>query len=1126
MAIHVSDSGSADASGGGYANTGVHIGDVNLVTGMPVRTRYRNQVEAIARHELRDREAELAELAEFCTAPETAGSYVWWQADAWAGKSLLMSHFVLNPPAGVRIVSFFVTGQQAGQNNRAALTGNLVEQLLAMLGQPPPPYMPDSTLEGHLTGLIEEAAEACRRRGENFVLLVDGLDEDRGAHDGPSSHSIAAFLPETLRHGTRVIVAGRVNPPVPFDVKVDHPLRDPRIVRRLAPSPHADADKDALVREVWGLVDDGDIGRHLLGLLTAARGGLTHDDLVELTRARAQDIRSRLRTVVGRSFRVHKSAWLEHDVLALAHQELEVEARKALGGDRLLEYERALHEWAGRYRDRKWPRDTPEYLLHGYYSMLAATGDLPGTLGYVTDPRRYDRARVLSGGDGSALKELAEVHDSIARNAVVDLAAIARLAVHREYLETRNAMIPAGLPALWTLLGQRARAEALVGSVRTASWEKDASSAMAIAEATVGDVPSATHRAVSITDDWAKGHTLWRIAHLAAQAGDIGDAYRLAQSIDRGYMRMRALASVAKAAKDANEPELAAKLIEEAAPLVKDNMTGTAALDFAYALHTVGDREGARKCLGTYRFADIDGTYVVAGLVEATADVVDLDSAEQLAERITSADVQSVAFAVLAGKAFLKLDRPRASRLLARAEHLLPNMDKQPGNWVFTAIAKAMARGGDPTRAQLFLTEHTTAETQTTVLLDLAEFLASTGHIDRAEGLVHATGVPLPQHWPSLVRVACRIAAAGHPRRAEAIVNTITKPHDRAQSLIELAKHGDRESAWQWAREAEELIGPTAESHRHDAAISKAIHVITGKGDTAGTEELAEAITQADLRDKALADIAEAVTYSGDAVRGEAIALSISTLDGRARALGAVARADNVGTYGSIASPRLVLRPEDVTIRHWTAELSVVVATRTPDHARTFLTHIEDAISQATVTANQVEAMVRLVETAVRIPGWTDTTGLIDTTRQLVEPGSDHTSTPLFARLATAANSIGDHKLAKELYERALTAFASMPENRLPYYGAYPELVEAATALGDPAHAERLAQSASDPRVQAEALVGMARAADAGTASHIIARVVRLGDWTTPLVLPLWRRPDVVNAIVEETRVVREHDEL
>ena len=58
-----------------------------------------------------------AELAARCTGDHDR-TYVWWQAEAWAGKTALMATFVLNPPPGVRVVSFFITARYAGQSDR------------------------------------------------------------------------------------------------------------------------------------------------------------------------------------------------------------------------------------------------------------------------------------------------------------------------------------------------------------------------------------------------------------------------------------------------------------------------------------------------------------------------------------------------------------------------------------------------------------------------------------------------------------------------------------------------------------------------------------------------------------------------------------------------------------------------------------------------------------------------------------------------------------------------------------------------------------------------------------------------------------------------------------------------
>lgn len=157
---------------------GVGVGSAENVTiyqGLPgvvaARSAYLQQVRRIAPPDppgLIGREAELAELAGFCLQPDR-GPYVWWRAGAWAGKSALMSTFVLRPPPGVadrvRIVSFFITARLAAQDTREAFTEVLLEQLAELTGQPLPPVLLESTREAYLLDLVAQAAGACQEAG-------------------------------------------------------------------------------------------------------------------------------------------------------------------------------------------------------------------------------------------------------------------------------------------------------------------------------------------------------------------------------------------------------------------------------------------------------------------------------------------------------------------------------------------------------------------------------------------------------------------------------------------------------------------------------------------------------------------------------------------------------------------------------------------------------------------------------------------------------------------------------------------------------------------------------------------------------------------------------------------------
>ena len=190
------------------------------------------------------------ELAAFCTEPGR-GPYAWWRAPAWAGKSALMSWFVLHPPAGVQVVAFFITArlQRPGQ------PGGIHRCGAGAIGCSDGQADAELLVESRPASVI---CWACSLRPpgqyQRLVLVVDGLDEDQGVTAGPDAYSVAALLPTRPPAGLRVIVTGRPDPPVPDDVPDDHPLRDPDIVRVLDPSPSASVVRSDMQRELKRLL--------------------------------------------------------------------------------------------------------------------------------------------------------------------------------------------------------------------------------------------------------------------------------------------------------------------------------------------------------------------------------------------------------------------------------------------------------------------------------------------------------------------------------------------------------------------------------------------------------------------------------------------------------------------------------------------------------------------------------------------------------------------------------------------------------------------------------------------------------------------------------------------------------
>ena len=277
------------------------------------RSAYLEQVRQIAPPALDGREAELAELARFCTGPD-GPSYAWWRAGPSAGKSALLSSFVSCAPAEVagraRLVSFFVTARLAAQDTREATSPvscwSSSRPCSARGCRTCCPRRPGTHAAGpDVPGRGPETQE----EGARLVLVVDGLDEDRGAGGGPGADSIAGLLPGNPPHGMRVIVAGRPDPPVPGDVPDWHPLRDPAIIRPLAPSPHARDIERLSSQELKRLLQDDGLGHDVLGLLTAARGGLSAADLADLADADLWDVRRFCTPQLGGLFKSVPASW-------------------------------------------------------------------------------------------------------------------------------------------------------------------------------------------------------------------------------------------------------------------------------------------------------------------------------------------------------------------------------------------------------------------------------------------------------------------------------------------------------------------------------------------------------------------------------------------------------------------------------------------------------------------------------------------------------------------------------------------------------------------------------------------------------------------------------------------------
>ncbi len=871
--------------------------EVNLLTGAPVWTRYREQVRRITPAQLVGRESELAELAAFGAAPGEA--YAYWRAEPWSGKSALLSWFVLHPPAGVRIVSFFITARLASQNDRVAFIDNVVEQLSTLLGQDTPAFLTEATREPYLLGLLADAAKSCRDRGERLVLLVDGLDEDRGVTVGPNAHSIAALLPAQPPAGMRVIVSGRPNPPIPWDVPDHHPLHDPGIVRVLSPSPQAQALRADMERELKNLLYGTQAEQDLLGVLTATGGGLTIADLAALTGQSDWTVRDHLRTVLGRTFTLRASAYqpgIAPEVYLLGHEELQATAHDVLGPARLAAYRQRVHTWAEGYQERGWPDDTPEYLLLGYFDLLPGTGDLPRMVACATDPARQDRLLEASWDDFTAIGQIVDAQYHVLAQDPPDLTAMVRLAIHRDYLLDRSTHLPTELPAVWVTLGQPNRAEALASSITDPGSQTSALLAIAAALAAAGN----QDRAVEVlTEATAVAHDkawpgLTPIVDMMIKLGELGRAEGLASLIAHPHEKCAALTSVVTALVRAGESGHAAEVATHAEALTRTTTTSDQTVDrrwktsarvsVAEALLEVGERHRAAEILDevnvVHPLDDVDPVmclWVKLGEYDRAKDLARSVFADPWDDPCDDPDDQVLAQPTLIRTMAEAGDVDRAEALAGA------------GNAALESVVTALVEAGDIGRAETLAHSITDPVSRTRSLVAVTTAMVTAGDVQRTTELIdyvqaHIRSIPDAYHQSlALTSAAEALFAAGVPDRANELIDQAEARADDAETdpdlLTSIAKvlanAGEVDRATVLVRQAERKARTQTYRFSLTGMVTSLARALAEAGDFDRAETVARILTPYERRE-ALTAVACAMAKAGELDRAETAARSVT----------------------------------------------------------------------------------------------------------------------------------------------------------------------------------------------------------------------------------------------------------
>ena len=1096
---------------------------------------------------LRDRDRELAQLTAFCAGAE---SYGYWQAPPWAGKTALMATFALHPPAGVTVVSYFVTARQAGENDSTGFLRAVSAQLAALSGQEVPNLL--TTREVYRAFLADRARHA-DAAGQLLVLLVDGLDEDSGTHAGSGLPSIASLLPKKPPPGLKVMVAGRPDPTLPADLAADHPLRSCR-PWQLSVSPHATDIERVSRAELMELLAWAGLHRDVVGLIAASGGGLTLADLEHLAQQPQYVVADLLGSVFGRTVhgRLAPSANDPQHVYLFAHDKLREQAVDVLGKAELARYRQQIHIWADRYRHQCWPAGTPRYLLVGYQQMLQATGDIPRLARLAEDADRHDRMLDHTGGDNTAYAEIQTALDRLTADHDLDIRTIVRIARHREFLQQRNYHIPVELPSVWALLGKMPRGEALARSIPNSDNQVRALQELVRVVAAV-DADRAEQIAYSITYPVDQALALVELVRVVA-AVDADRAEQIARSASHPYAEAKALVELVRvvAAVDADRAEQIAYSItypvDQALALV-ELVRVVAAVDAdraeqiaRSASHPYAEAKALAELVPVIGAVDVDRAEQIAhritirddqvralaGLVPVIA-AADADRARQVADQavqiahgITDPHTQAHALAGLAREVAAvdadqavqiahRISPPYAQESLAKLVPVIAAADVDQAEqiahsitdwyhraWALAELAWVVA-AADVGRAEQIAHCITEPRNQAQALVKLVPVIGAVD-VDRAEQIAHCITEPRNQAQ-ALAELARVVAAVDADRalrvadQAEEIAHNMTIPFDRARVLVELVAVVDADRARRFADQVTQIAHSVTNSF-DTRALAELVPVVAA-ADVGLAEQIAHSITKSDDRVLALSGLVAAVAVV-DADRAEQIAHNTTSAYDRARVLAELARV--VAAADADRALRVAARAEQIArsivspvIQVETlAKLVPMVAAVDADRAR----RIADQASQIAYGIIEPYKRARALLRLVRAVAALDVDQAIQIARSITEPSNRALILAELVPVVAAVDVDRAEQIAHSITEPSDQAQALAELARVVVAAD----VDRARRVAD--QAAQVAHSITEPSNQAQALadlVPVVAAVDVGRAEQIAHSITEPNNQTRAL---------------------------
>ncbi|MEV0135842.1 hypothetical protein AB0H83_46305 [Dactylosporangium sp. NPDC050688] len=982
---------------------------------------------------LADRETELEELAAWCAGDEP---YVWWQAGPWAGKTALMSWFVLHPPPDTDVVSFFITARFASQSDSASYTEAVSEQLAALLGESVPPALSDASADAYRRAALRSAIQRAEDLGRTLVLLVDALDEDRGHTAGARLPSIASLLPGRTSRHLRVIVSSRAMESPPDDVESDHPLRSCR-VRELEVSAHARAIKHRARTELGALLRGDDTARSLLALITAAGGGLTQQDMEMLTGLAPYEVQEALTGPFGRTVTSRVDPWAGRSsrrVHLFAHETLREEATERLGEARLSEWRSKIKDWADGFEARDWPADAPMYLLRDYPRILDPRLDLDRLVRLAMNPHRQDRLLDLTGGDTTAMAEIRKVQLALLRQPEPQLRLVLDVAIVRQGLALRNEHIPIALPAVWAALGHSVRAENLALSIPGDERRLQAVLLLAKRFVALDQTDLAERIALDITELDRQAEVIAAICSHLGLAGRFKKARQVATGIALTDRRAAVLTALARAAAASGDRPAAADLCEavlETAEAAAEPVSRARVLTGLVAvLLEAGDPVDAeRVARGIALPAQRDEA--LQRVVEHAYASGDADVAFRVANDLADGARHADAVLRLVGLAGERQDWPRLRLWLPAARTAVSRLPGSRREQALAALTGWLGQAGDFATASALIDDVAGEGARNQLLARLSRTAADGGQLDPAERF--AADIPDPHlREEALTAVVEAAAAAGRTDRVHRIADLLRgAARDRAlwrATGIESDGDGLLRAAAMTAKIADSAVRAAASVQLLEGAVSL--------GDDGAVRQYADAAIAAAQQ------LNDPGAYTGTLTR---LLPLLAGTERRGKVEDLLERAYRLA--GTVARP-------DERAAILTGLVPLALRSPRPAGVGRQIDTAAEAARFIVLFAERAVALERLASTARAVHDIARSDALRAEAEEAAQRGERHGRTASLCKLATTAAGL-DPQRAAELIRKAEALARTVPDADLRLL-ALREVAAAMSAAGDDRAARRL----------------------------------------------------------------------